>query len=153
MELSAANALNLRWSFGFNKDLCGGVHHLSDEKTGANSVFYVAAHTGIIYDYAHRKQRLLQGHCNPITASCVSFDKRWIATADAGPDSLIVLWDSVSGRPIKDIPNPHKNGVIAMDMSPDAMFLVTMSYVEEGGEEKQEVGFGLVSLAVSRCLV
>ena len=36
-----------------------GVHNLSDDTR--NAVFYVAAHTGVIYDYATRTQRLLQG--------------------------------------------------------------------------------------------
>lgn len=43
--------------------------------------------------------------CNPITCCAVSDDKRWIATADAGPDSMIVIWDSATGTPIKTIFN------------------------------------------------
>ena len=120
-------ALSLNWAFGFNKDIVGGVHNLSDESRSA--IFYVAAHTGVIYDYATREQRLLQGHCNPITACCVSEDKRWIATADSGPDSVIVIWDSLSATPVKTIFNPHPHGVCAMDLSPDAMFLVSLSAV------------------------
>ena len=99
------NALSLEWAFGFNKDIRGGVFNLSDDSR--NAIFYVSAHSGVIYDYVNRKQRLLQGHCNPITCCCVSEDKRWIATADAGPDSMIVVWDSLSGTPIKTIFNPH----------------------------------------------
>lgn len=135
----------------------------------------MAAHTGIIYDFAKRTQVLLQGHvraprrlvpqlpaspphrrpqCNPITACCVSDDRRWIATADAGPESMIVVWDALTGTPIKTIftvrrrcrprrrsapsrgmraAQPHERGVLAMDMSPDAMFLVTLSNVEGEG--------------------
>jgi len=121
----ATNPLTLQWAFGFNKDVVSGVHNLSDDTR--NAVFYLAAHSGVIYDYANRQQRLLQGHCNPITCCCVSEDKRWIATADSGPDSMVVVWDSLNGTPIKTIFNPHPNGVISMDMSPDAMFLVTLS--------------------------
>ena len=118
-------ALSLDWAFGFNKDIVGGVHNLSDESRSA--IFYVAAHTGVIYDYASRTQRLLQGHCNPITCCVVSEDKRWIATADSGPESVIVIWDSLSATPVKTIFSPHPHGVAAMDLSPDAMFLVTLS--------------------------
>lgn len=105
----------------------------------AQALFYVAAHTGIIYDYRTRRQKFLQGHCNAITAACVSEDRRWIATADSGPDSMIVVWDSTTGTPTKTIFNPHPQGVVAMDMSPDAMFLVTLSKVEEGSGEEQAI--------------
>lgn len=127
-----ANPLSLRWAFGFNKDVVGGVHNLSDESR--NAVFYLSAHSGVIYDYANRQQRLLQGHCNPITCCCVSEDKRWIATADSGPDSMIVVWDSLNGTPIKTIFNPHPHGVAAMDLSPDALFLVTIGAVQNEGD-------------------
>ena len=92
----------------------------------------MSGHTGVIYDFQNRRQRLLQGHCNPITSCCTSEDKRWIATADSGPDSMIVVWDSLSGTPIKTIFNPAPNGVVAMDISPDAMFLATLSAPVDG---------------------
>ena len=132
---SPSAALQLSWAFGFNKDILGGVHNLGDDTRSA--IFYVSAHSGVIYDYVSRRPQLLQGHCNPITCCCVSEDKRWIATADAGTDALIVVWDSVTGTPIKTIFNPHPNGVLAMDITPDAMFLVTLSAPDENG--KQEI--------------
>ena len=36
-----------------------------------------------------------------MTCACVSRDKRYIATADRGPNSVIVVWDAQSGTPIK----------------------------------------------------
>ena len=62
---SPSAALQLSWAFGFNKDILGGVHNLSDDTRSA--IFYVSAHSGVIYDYVSRRQQLLQGHCNPIT--------------------------------------------------------------------------------------
>ncbi|CAM9642998.1 unnamed protein product [Hapterophycus canaliculatus] len=121
----ATNALTLSWSFGFNKDVVDGVHSLCSE--GRQALFFVAAHTGIIYDYTQRTQELLQGHCNCICAVAVSDNKKWVVTADAGQDSMLVVWDTSSGIPIKSIFNPHPRGVIALDMSPDALFIVTLS--------------------------
>lgn len=40
---------------------------------------------------------------------------------------MLVVWDTSSGIPIKSIFNPHPNGVVAMDISPDALFIVTLS--------------------------
>lgn len=58
LNSAATNALTLSWAFGFNKDVVDGVHSLC--ANGREAVFYVAAHTGVIYDYARRTQELLQ---------------------------------------------------------------------------------------------
>uniref|UniRef100_K3WHW6 Cilia- and flagella-associated protein 251 n=1 Tax=Globisporangium ultimum (strain ATCC 200006 / CBS 805.95 / DAOM BR144) TaxID=431595 RepID=K3WHW6_GLOUD len=125
---SNQNALRLAWTFGFNKDIVNGVHSLSTETRRA--LFYTSAHTGVIYDYSRRQQKLLQGHCHPISCCVVSEDKHWIVTADRGDESMIVVWDSITGNPIKTIFQPHPFGVQAIDISPDALFLVTLSAVD-----------------------
>lgn len=58
LNSTATNALTLNWSFGFNKDVVDGVHSLCSD--GRQALFYVAAHTGVIYDYTKRTQELLQ---------------------------------------------------------------------------------------------
>lgn len=40
---------------------------------------------------------------------------------------MVVIWDSYSGAPVKTIATPHVEGVCAMDLSPDAHYLVTLS--------------------------
>ena len=84
---AAENALGLSWIFGFSREV--PLHNLCDENRQA--IFYASAHTGIIYDLNSKTQKLLQGHCNPISCTCVSADRRFIATADRGPDSMVVL--------------------------------------------------------------
>jgi WD40 repeat protein/Ca2+-binding EF-hand superfamily protein len=137
---SPGNALRLSWSFGFQKDLVAGVHSLSTASRRA--VFYPAAHTGVIYDFARRQQTLLQGHCHLISCCAVSEDKRWIVTADRGPESMLVVWDAATGNPIKTIFRPHPLGVEALDLSPDALFIATLSAVDreepEGGQGKSK---------------
>ena len=61
------NALNLEWVLGYNKDIKEGVHNLTNKDRRA--IFYSAAHTGVIYDFEEKEQRLLQGHCNKITCT------------------------------------------------------------------------------------
>ena len=83
-----SSSQNLRAVFGFNKDIQAGVHDLTD--VNRQAVLCVSAHTGIIYDYENRTQLLLQGHCNAISATCVSADKKFIVTADSAPSSSVV---------------------------------------------------------------
>ena len=117
------DVLALSWAFGFSRDVA--VHNLCDDNRSA--IFYVSAHTGVIYDLTSKTQQLLQGHCNPISCTCVSEDRRWIATADRGLDSMVVLWDSYAATAVKTISMPHPSGVRVMDLSPDARYLVTLS--------------------------
>jgi len=120
----AANAIRLEWTFGFNKEISGGVHNLSDSTRRA--IFYVAGNVGVITDLDTSEQVLLQGHCNMIGCSCVSQDKHWLVTADhGGDDSMIVIWDSFAGTPKTTIQQPE--GVLAVDFSPDARLLATVS--------------------------
>lgn len=53
----------------------------------------------------------------------------------------MVVWDTASGTPIKSIFNPHPHGVLGMDMSPDALFIVTLSARgpgEDGGSSEPQ---------------
>ena len=96
---------------------------------------YAAAHTLVIYDCQERQQALLQGHCNAITCLATTDDRTVFASADQGPDSLIVLWDAETGNPIRTLPRPHAAGVQAMDLTADGRQLVTVSAPCEGVQE------------------
>eukprot|EP00605_Chrysophyceae_sp_TOSAG23-4_P000422 GSChrysophyteH1.ASY1.ANO1.479.1 assembled CDS len=112
-----SNVLKVNWSFGFSKDITNGVHSLSH--SGRNCIFFLASHSGVIYDFEHRTQMILQGHCNIIRCCAVSSDKRWVVTADTGDDSIMVVWDSFTGAPVKTFFSPHSRGVAALDISND----------------------------------
>lgn len=99
---------------------------------------HLAGHTAIVYDPAAHSQLMLQGHCNPITCLCVSLDKTVIATADAGAESVVVLWDAASGAPLRTIAAPHDGGVAAMDLSTDGSLLVTMAAAPAGGSDAED---------------
>jgi len=119
------NALNLEWVLGYNKDIKDGVHNLTNKERCA--IFYSAAHTGVIYDYEEKEQKLLQGHCNKITCTACSADKSLIVTADSGIDSMLVIWDSYNGIPRRTYFNPYENGICALDISQEGKYLVTIS--------------------------
>ena len=124
-----SNVLKINWSFGFSKDITNGVHSLSH--ANRNAIFFVSSHSGVIYDYEHRTQMVLQGHCNLISCCAVSDDKRWIVTADIGEDPILVVWDSVTGAPVKTFFSPHAKGVRAVDISDDGQYITTLSEPEQ----------------------
>ncbi|NXA93805.1 CF251 protein, partial [Melanocharis versteri] len=121
---SSLHPLNLSWVFGYNSSLA--VHSLMDGEDRV--LLYVSSHTVVIHDILRNKQFHLQGHTNVISCLCVSEDKRWVATADRGPDALIIVWDSYSGVPVRIIFEGHpEDGVCAIAISQDAKYLVTIS--------------------------
>lgn len=65
-----------------------------------------------------------------------SQDGRLVVTADKGPDSMVVVWDSLNGNPLATLIEPFPYGISAMDITPDAAFLITLSHVENEGEKQ-----------------
>ncbi|XP_009878650.1 PREDICTED: WD repeat-containing protein 66 [Charadrius vociferus] len=116
--------LSLSWVLGYNSSLA--VHSLMDGEDRV--LLYVASHTVVIHDILGNRQYHLQGHTNVISCLCVSEDRRWVATADQGPDALIIVWDSFSGIPVRTIFGSHPvDGVSAIAISQDAKYLATIS--------------------------
>jgi len=74
----------------------------------------------------------LQGHCNKISTTACSEDKTIVVTADSGQDSMLVIWDSIWGTPKRTYFTPHEWGVEALDISPDANYIVTLSSSPKG---------------------
>lgn len=125
MSSSLSQALSLHWAYGFSKDKIHAVHSLCTKDR--NALLLMSSHSGVIYDYEHRTQTILQGHCNIISCCVVDKNKRWIVTADSGTDSILVVWDAIACVPIKTYSVPHDNGIDAIDFSNDSLYLVTLS--------------------------
>eukprot|EP01135_Chromosphaera_perkinsii_P011905 Nk52_evm22s2531 gene=Nk52_evmTU22s2531 len=121
-----SKVIQMQWAYGINQNLIGGIHNLSKPSEKKDEIFYAVGNTGVIYNASSKSQRLLQGHCNAITATCTSGNRRWLATADEGKESALIVWDGRKGNPIRTYFSPHENGVVSMDMSSDAMLLLTM---------------------------
>ncbi|KAL0234424.1 hypothetical protein PCE1_001460 [Barthelona sp. PCE] len=117
--------LTLDWVFGFNKNISQACHSLYDNHRTA--VFYTAGNTGVVYDVEKDEQTLLQGHTSYISATACSADKRNIATADIGDNSMIVIWDSVTATPLRVIFQPFEYGTAALDFSSNFEYLIALS--------------------------
>ncbi|XP_054851852.1 cilia- and flagella-associated protein 251 [Eublepharis macularius] len=119
----SAHSLNLSWVFGYNSKL--PVFNLIDEEFRV--ILYISSHTAVIHDLQRNKQYHLQGHSSCISCVCVSEDRRWIATADGGPESLVIVWDGYSAVPVHTIFDSHpEGGVGAIAISHDSRFLATV---------------------------
>ncbi|XP_022086386.1 cilia- and flagella-associated protein 251-like [Acanthaster planci] len=121
----STNALGLCWSFGVNKN----VPTINLTNQLRRMCVYTTGHTAVLYNFEKNTQKLLQGHSNNITCTCASRDKRWLATADKGPNSMVIVWDTYTGTPVQTIFEAHKDGVVAMAMTPDAKYIVTMGTI------------------------
>nr|KAF6282991.1 hypothetical protein mMyoMyo1_020515 [Myotis myotis] len=120
--------LTMTWKFGWNSSL--PVYYIRDEEQRV--LLYANAHTAVIYNVYKNTQHHLRGHPNVISCMCASEDRRWIATADRGPDCLLMIWDSFTGIPVHTIFDscPEGEGIRAIAMTRDAKYLATISDAE-----------------------
>lgn len=124
---SAAQALQLQWSFGFDSHRTSNTVHTLNTPT-RQAIFYSCSHTGVIHNTEACSQHLLQGHCNPITAVGVSRDKRLIVTADCGADAMLVVWDALLAQAARVFSlSAEDGGIVALDISPDGRYIYTVN--------------------------
>lgn len=112
------------WVLGFNCNLTDSVHYLADNER--EEIFYPAGHIGLLFAHIDHDQALLQGHRNGIIATASSHDKRWLATADGGPDAVTIVWDTVSGEPVRTWFETELKSVAFLAFSPDGSLLAVL---------------------------
>jgi cilia- and flagella-associated protein 251 len=118
-------SLDINWAYGFSKDLKNSAQSLCMKDR--NAILLLSSHNAVVYDFEHRKQTLLQGHCHAITCCAVDKSKRWIVTADSGHDNILIVWDLQTFLPVKTYTTPHSYGICALDISNDGMYVASLS--------------------------
>eukprot|EP00036_Acanthoecidae_sp_10tr_P019368 CAMPEP_0206307364 /NCGR_PEP_ID=MMETSP0106_2-20121207/11289_1 /ASSEMBLY_ACC=CAM_ASM_000206 /TAXON_ID=81532 /ORGANISM="Acanthoeca-like sp., Strain 10tr" /LENGTH=1211 /DNA_ID=CAMNT_0053738337 /DNA_START=111 /DNA_END=3746 /DNA_ORIENTATION=- len=116
--------LTFTWVLGFNASLTDAVHYLADNER--EEIFYSAGHIGLLFAHIDHDQALLQGHRNGIVATASSTDKRWLATADAGVDSVTIVWDTISGEPVRTWFQEELENVAHLAFSTDGSLLAVV---------------------------
>ena len=122
-------ALELKFSIGYNSSMTNAVHNLTIDRNGkyTKEIFYPAAHTGVIYNYETGESKLLQGHCNQITAVSTIYDaendKRLIVTADSGKNAAILIWDADTGVVESSIFRKETDEVVSIEFSKNCYFI------------------------------
>ncbi|XP_072921672.1 cilia- and flagella-associated protein 251 isoform X2 [Hemitrygon akajei] len=117
------NSLNLIWSFGINSNTPVHALHIDNRRL----ILYASSHTAVMNNFSITKQHLLQGHSKPVTCIAVCGNRRWVATADKSPESLVIVWDTFSGIPVQTLFDCHpEGGIEALAMSDDAKYLATV---------------------------
>ena len=120
--MSSASALKVNWTFGFSKNVTGGVHSLTTPNR--NAIFYISSHSADLH-FENRTQMILQGHCNPISCCVVSEDKRWIVRGILV--TIPFLWCGILTlvhllRPS----SPHAYGIRGLDITSDSLYVATL---------------------------
>lgn len=54
-------------------------------------------------------------------------DRRWLGSGDRGPNSAVIIWDAHKYMAIRTMVDTHPNGVVAIQLTPDARYLATLS--------------------------
>ncbi|KAI3385064.1 hypothetical protein SNEBB_005712 [Seison nebaliae] len=117
------NVLNLEWCYGYDSKL----PVISLEVNDTRKVAYISSNVVIIQDFLKNKQTLLPGHQNNVTCLAVSTDKRWLVSADSGPESSLIVWDTESGIPIQTYFSPYPDGISDVRLTLDNKYLYTLS--------------------------
>jgi len=87
-------------------------------------IVYSSSNLGIIFNACNMDQKYHKGQEGIITSSCLSLDRKTIATADKGILKSICLWDPLTGNNLSQI----KSDVVVsyLAFSPDGTHLVSI---------------------------
>ncbi|MCO5551802.1 hypothetical protein L7F22_005304 [Adiantum nelumboides] len=112
---------DLQWVFGVSSDVRGGIADLRT-CTNKSRIAYVAGHTLVIYDRSQHRQIFLQGHVHRINCLCACPKKKYIVSADCGPDAILIVWNYETGQVHSSISQKETRGIVAIDFLKDNGF-------------------------------
>ncbi|KAK9873160.1 hypothetical protein WA026_021393 [Henosepilachna vigintioctopunctata] len=121
----------LQWVYGFNKE--AKVINLCYSRS-QRMIFFNVTQCGVIYDYRRNKMDFFQGHPNKIVAISSVYDGKFLATADSGPDNVIIVWQKSDLSPAMIYFDPFdEQNILNIALSPTGEFLIAVG--ESGNDE------------------
>lgn len=120
---SKLSPFSITWSFGLKTS----IKLINLTTTNRTEIFYVSSHFGVIFNYCHQKMQFLPGHNFPISSISADASGRWLVSADAGEDTVIIIWDNKKKLPAWSLYNVFPGGVKCVKISQDARFLAAFN--------------------------
>ncbi|XP_044753389.1 cilia- and flagella-associated protein 251-like [Coccinella septempunctata] len=118
----------LEWAFGFNKDATVLNLYHSDRAM----LLFNATQCGVLFDVKQKKMNFLQGHPNKVVAVSSTSNGSFLASADSGPDNIIVVWQTSDISPVVIFFDPYDGyHILNVALSPKGTFLVSVGEKDE----------------------
>ncbi|XP_054706951.1 cilia- and flagella-associated protein 251-like [Uloborus diversus] len=114
----------LQWVFGHESK----VPPVNLSTQGTKSVVFSAGSIVICLDWMKNTQSMLVGHKNDVISIAASPSKKFIASADSGPENSLIIWHSKTKMIFNKISGCFPiEGIVKMSFSHDGELLMTLT--------------------------
>ena len=97
-------------------------------------ICYNAACVGVVFSKESRSQRFNGAHTDEVISLCISPDRRYVATGQAGKVPSVVVWDAITGETVRTLRGFHKRAVSQVCFSTDGKLLASA-----GNDDKHSI--------------
>lgn len=158
---SPAENLEIDWVYGYRSEEAR--QNLFFNEIG--QAVYPTAALGVIYDYKQQKQTYFgggktdfegrrqnnnekTGHNDDVTALCVSFDRKIVASGQNGQKPIIYIWDAMTGEIISKKALPKGSRLVtAIGISANNKYVVASDAAEKVGAYIFDIAGGSAPIA------
>ncbi|KAJ6240191.1 echinoderm microtubule-associated protein-like elp-1 [Anaeramoeba flamelloides] len=114
-------SFELEFVYGYNGDDRNNIYCTKNKEV----IFYAAA-IGIVYNLETKKQKFFLGHSQSITCLAVHPNRKVVATAQAGPTPMILIWDTKTCTQLACLPVQNQDGIASISFAKKSTLIVTV---------------------------